>query len=233
MKLVRLIAKHQHQGHSVAQRLISAGRILVNEQVVRDPAYEVDRFQTVYQSNTCIRPAEQAIYIMLHKPAGYVSATKDKEHITVVDLIQHPQSTKLHIAGRLDRSSTGLLLLSNNGHWSKQITEGHQHVPKVYQVQTTKPLTQSMIDAFASGFYFRTEDITTLPAKLEILSEKVARVTLKEGRYHQIKRMFHRVENRVLTLHREQIGGLALPADLLPGQWRPLSIQEQALAWQS
>jgi 16S rRNA pseudouridine516 synthase len=230
MKLVRLVAKHQHQGHNAAQRLIAAGQISVNTQVVRDPTLEVDRFQEVSQSGLCIHPAEEAVYMMLNKPAGYLSATRDATHPTVIDLIQHPLAHELHLAGRLDRSSTGLLLLTNNGHWSKQITEGPKPVPKVYHVTTLEPLSPLAVKAFSEGFYFHTEDIYTQPAELEILGEKAARVTLGEGRYHQIKRMFHRVQNRVTTLHRERIGSLSLPADLLPGDWRLLSAEDRRLA---
>lgn len=99
-----------------------------------------------------------------------------------------------------------------------------QHkVPKVYLVETQDPIPQEAIEAFQRGFYFQTEDLTTLPAQLEILSERRARLTLHEGRYHQVKRMFHRIDNRVTALHRESIGDITLPADLAAGEWRSLA----------
>ena len=103
-------------------------------------------------------------------------------------------------------------------------------MPKVYLVETADPIAPEAVDAFARGFYFHTEDITTLPAELVILGERTARLTLHEGRYHQVKRMFHRVNNRVVSLHRESIGGIALPPDLKPRKWRMLTDQEIVVA---
>jgi 16S rRNA pseudouridine516 synthase len=105
-------------------------------------------------------------------------------------------------------------------------------VGKEYLVATAHPISPEAVPAFAAGFYFHTEDIHTLPVALEILSSHLARLTLKEGRYHQIKRMFHRVGNRVVSLHRQRIGGLCLPADLLPGRWRELTDIERASIFQ-
>ena len=99
-------------------------------------------------------------------------------------------------------------------------------MPKVYLVETLDPIAPDAVEAFAYGFYFHTEDITTLPAELVLLGANQARLTLHEGRYHQVKRMFHRVGNRVVSLHRESIGTLALPANLPPGAWRALTPQE-------
>jgi 16S rRNA pseudouridine516 synthase len=102
-------------------------------------------------------------------------------------------------------------------------------VPKVYLVETSEPITAEVVTAFARGFHFHTEDIVTRPAELVILGERRARLTLHEGRYHQVKRMFHRVHNRVVRLHRESIGGIALPEKLAPGMWRPLTRAEICL----
>lgn len=100
---------------------------------------------------------------------------------------------------------------------------------KVYLVETAEVIVPEAVAAFAAGFYFHTEDLMTLPAQLEILAPRQARLTLYEGRYHQVKRMFHRVGNRVTALHRESIGALHLPPDFTPGQWRPLTPDEIAL----
>ena len=101
-------------------------------------------------------------------------------------------------------------------------------VPKVYLVHTRDPIPPDAVSAFAVGFYFHTENLTTLPAELEILGEREARLTLHEGRYHQVKRMFHRIGNQVTALHRERIGKLVLPDDLAPGEWRHLTPEEIA-----
>jgi 16S rRNA pseudouridine516 synthase len=186
----------------------------------------VDRFTLVELDGAVIQAAERALYLMLHKPVGILSATKDDQHPTVVDLIDDPDKHTLHIAGRLDRSTSGLVLLTNDGRWSKQLMTAEEKVPKVYRVETLDPIVPEAVAEFARGFYFHTEDITTLPAELVLLGERLARLTLHEGRYHQVKRMFHRVGNRVVGLHRESIGALALPEELPPGGWRALTAQE-------
>ncbi len=226
MKLDRLLAKHAALGRGAAHRLIAAGRVRVDGAVVTGNQHPVDRFMRVELDGELVQAAERALYLMLHKPVGVVSATVDAEHPTVLDLIDDPDKAGLHLAGRLDRSTSGLVLLTNDGRWSKRLTDPAAKVPKVYRVETQEPIAPEAVAAFARGFYFHTEDLTTRPATLEILAERCARLTLHEGRYHQVKRMFHRVHNRVTALHRERIGNLGLPADLAPGQWRPLRPEE-------
>ncbi len=165
---------------------------------------------------------------MLHKPVGVVSATTDAEHRTVIDLIDDPDRGSLHLVGRLDRSTSGLMLLTNDGRWSKALMDPARKVPKVYHVETRDPIPADAVEKFAAGFHFHTENLTTKPAVLEILGEREARLTLHEGRYHQVKRMFHRIGNRVVNLHRQRIGSLVLGGDLPPGQWRALTPAEIA-----
>lgn len=226
MKLNRLVARHAGIGRNQARLLIAASRVSVGGSLITDGSYEVDRFQQVALDGNPIHEAENRLRIMLHKPRGILSATKDAVHPTVIDLIDHPQKHELHLVGRLDRDSSGLMLLTNDGNWSKLLMAPDSQVPKVYLVETHEPISPDAADAFAAGFYFHTEDITTMPAKLEILGPHLARVTLHEGRYHQIKRMFHRVGNRVATLHRESIGSISLTDDLSPGAWRELAADE-------
>jgi 16S rRNA pseudouridine516 synthase len=169
----------------------------------------------------------------MHKPVGWLSATKDAQHATVLDLIDDPDKHALHLAGRLDRNTSGLLILTNDGNWSKRLMAADFKVPKVYRVETDVPVPSEAVEAFARGFYFHTENITTLPAKLEIHGELLARVTLHEGRYHQVKRMFHRVGCRVTALHRESVGALRLPEELKPGEWREMTPEERQAALSS
>ncbi len=226
MKLDRLIASHHAMGRQAAHHAIAAGRVRVNDVIIHDSHHAVDRFTQVELDDTIIQQPERALYLMLHKPVGILSATKDEQHPTVIDLIDDPDKHTLHIAGRLDRSTSGLVLLTNDGRWSKRLMAAEEKVPKVYLVETADPIAPDAVAAFASGFYFHTEDITTLPAELVILGERSARLTLHEGRYHQVKRMFHRMNNRVVRLHRESIGSITLPPDLQPGQWRQLTAAE-------
>ncbi|MDB6007284.1 MAG: Pseudouridine synthase [Prosthecobacter sp.] len=226
MKLDRLIAGYEAMGRQAAHLAIAARRVRVNEVCVTDGHHPVDRFTLVELDRMVVQPSERALYLMLHKPVGILSATKDDQHPTVIDLIDDPDKHTLHIAGRLDRGTSGLVLLTNDGRWSKRLMTAEEKVPKAYLVETLDPIAPDAVEAFARGFHFHTEDITTLPAELVILDERRARLTLHEGRYHQVKRMFHRVGNRVINLHRESIGTLALPAELPPGAWRALTAQE-------
>lgn len=230
MKLDRLIAAHESMGRQAAHLAIAARRVRVNGVIVTDGHHAVDRFIEVKLDDVAVQRPERALYLMLHKPSGILSATKDDQHLTVIDLIDDPDKHTLHIAGRLDRSTSGLVLLANDGRWSKRLMAAEQKVPKVYLVETVDPIAAEAVEAFARGFYFHTEDITTLPAELVLLSERSARLTLYEGRYHQVKRMFHRVNNRVVRLHRESIGTIRLPSDLMPGTWRTLTRQEVSAA---
>jgi 16S rRNA pseudouridine516 synthase len=223
VKIDRLLAKHDLLGRRRARQRIVEGRVRVNGLVETRIDREVDRFCQVEMDGAVIRKPERLLHLMLNKPVGVVSATVDAEHRTVIDLIDDPDKASLHLVGRLDRSTSGLVLLTNDGTWSKALMAPASKVPKVYLVETRDPIPPEAVAAFAKGFHFHTEDLTTLPATLEILAERLARLTLHEGRYHQVKRMFHRTGNRVTSLHRERIGGIALPEGLAPGEWRLLT----------
>ena len=168
----------------------------------------------------------QPQYWMMNKPIGVVSATTDEQHKTVIDLFSHVDVSDLHIAGRLDLNSSGLLLLTNDGRWSRALSDPEAGVSKCYRVLLAKPLTEDYIQAFAEGMYFSYENITTRPVVLTIISDYVAELRLVEGRYHQIKRMFGRFRNPVLALHRYAIGNLLLDNELTSGECRNLTKQE-------
>ena len=205
--------------------VLASGRVTVDGIIAFDAQQIINEFSHI----TCdgeVLQNQQPVYIMMNKPAGVVSATKDDQHQTVIDLLEQPDADELHIVGRLDLNTSGLLLLTNDGRWSRQLTQPESKVSKRYIVTLAKPLNDEYIDAFARGMYFGYEDITTRPATLKILSEQVAEVTLEEGRYHQIKRMFGRLRNQVMALHRLSIGNLSLDAELLPGQSRELTEQD-------
>lgn len=226
MKLDRLLAKHDSTGRNRARALIVAGRVRVDGAVTRRIDHEVDRFSVVELDGNRLQAPARRLHLMLHKPVGVLSATSDPVHRTVIDLIDDPDRHTLHLVGRLDRGTSGLILLTNDGNWSKPLMAPETKVPKVYLVETRDPIPASAVEAFAAGFHFHTEDLTTRPAALEILADHRARLTLHEGRYHQIKRMFHRIGNRVVKLHRERIGAISLPHDLAPGEWRMLTAEE-------
>ena len=213
------IARHD------SKLLLAQGRIRVNDAEATGADQQVDQFSRVMVDGTAL-PFVSPVYLKLHKPVGVLSATRDALHTTVIDLLEHPVRESLHLVGRLDRGRSGLVLLTNDGRWSRALMAPEAGVKKIYEVRVEKPLTQGMVDAFAEGMYFEYENILTQPALLEILENTLARVTLVEGRYHQIKRMFGRFRNPVLALHRLQIGMVSLPGDLLPGHSCPLSANE-------
>ena len=213
-RLDRFLSRTLNISRSNLRPLLAAGRVSVNGCVVNDSAFQIDEFcniildagtnsETVLQHNT-------PLYLMLNKPVGVVSATRDDLHKTVIDLIDHPRKYELHIVGRLDLNTSGLLLLTNDSRWSEKIMAPEAKVEKVYNVELENDLNDEYVSAFARGMYFQYENITTQPAVLEITGPKSARVVLKEGKYHQIKRMFGRFRNAVVGLHREKVGELEL-----------------------
>ena len=227
MKLEDFISKRLGLGTRSTRALFLEGKIIVDGRNVRDHRVIVSRFDEIRCAEEILQRGKERLYLMLNKPVGILSATSDPEHRTVIDLIDHPDKKDLHLAGRLDRSSTGLILLTNDGTWSESLTLPGRKRAKVYLVETDRPIPPEAVALFREGFIFATEGITTLPAGLELLSPTAARVTLHEGRYHQIKRMFHRIDGiRLRSLHREAIGGVRLPEDLPLGSWRKLTTDE-------
>ncbi|VXD05057.1 Ribosomal small subunit pseudouridine synthase A [Pseudomonas sp. 8Z] len=228
MRLDRFLSNFPRFSRQDSRLLISAGRLRVDGQIVRDPLHEIRDFQRVELDDELLQAGRSARYWMLHKPVGVVSATEHDKHRTVLDLLDEPDKHDLHLAGRLDLNTSGLLLITNDGRWSRRITQPQQRKPKVYHVTTEQPITGEYAEVFAQGLYFAYEDLTTLPAQLEILDSHSARLTLFEGRYHQVKRMFGHFRNRVVTLHRESMGAITLDPQLAPGQYRALTATEIA-----
>ncbi len=225
MRLDRFVGQRKALGRRGVRLLLAFGRVTVDGRVVRDGRHDVGPFTPVAVDDEPLdvpRPA----YWMLHKPAGCVSATRDRHHPTVLDWLEPAHAEGLHLAGRLDFNSTGLMLLSNDGRWSRRITDPSHKLPKVYRVRTEDPITPDYVTRFAAGLYFPYEGRMTRPARLERLAEREARVTLYEGLYHQIKRLFGHFDNRVVALHRECIGPIRLDPSLAPGQYRALGADE-------
>lgn len=219
-RLDRFISERENINRRSVRLMLARGRIRLDGKPASSINQLVDQFTHVTVDERVLQ-ANRARYVMLHKPAGVVSATRDCRHRTAIDLLSQPYAKTLHIAGRLDFNSTGLLLLTNDGRWSRALSQPTGNISKTYQVRLEKPLDAGYIDAFAEGMYFPFEDLTTRPAELRILSDFEAEVRLVEGRYHQIKRMFGRFGNRVLTLHRSAVGSLKL--DVVAGAYRSLS----------
>lgn len=170
----------------------------------------------------------RARYLMLHKPADTLSATQDSSQPCVLDLLPAELSDGLQVVGRLDKDTTGLLLLTDDGDWNHRITSPRRACAKIYEVTTADPIAPDAARQFAEGILLKNESKPTLPATLEPLAERRARVTVQEGRYHQVKRMFAATGNRVTELHRVAVGGIVLDTGLAPGDFRPLTDEEIA-----
>ena len=164
-------------------------------------------------------------YVMLHKPAGVLTATEDRKQPTVLDLLP-PELRRIGLApvGRLDKDTTGLLLLTTDGELNHRLLAPARHVDKTYLAMLDKPVGDKEVAVFASGLSL--SDFEAAPADLTPLPGNQARVTIHEGKFHQVKRMFAAVEREVLTLHRETFGSLVLDEALPCGQWRELTEAE-------
>jgi 16S rRNA pseudouridine516 synthase len=227
MRLDRFIESRLAYSAQTVRGLFARRCVLLNGVAVTDGRGRITEFCRVEVDGNLLQ-ARQAVYVMLHKPKGCVSATSDTKNKTVLDYIQLPEADQLHLAGRLDFNTTGLLLLTNDGKWSRKITQPQQKIPKRYRVQTQAEITPEYVQKFSEGMYFRFENLTTLPAELQILSSHTAQLTIYEGRYHQIKRMFGFFDNEVLNLHRLSMGAIVLDENLAVGEYRHLTSEEVA-----
>lgn len=227
MRLDKFIASNTAYSRSEVRQLARAARLQVNGLVAKDPGLILTPDDIVLLDGTAVS-ARGPRYYMLHKPAGVICATEDGSHRTVLDLLTGEARDGLHIAGRLDIDTTGLVLITDDGQWSHRIKSPGHH-EKRYRVQTARPIAAEALAQFAQGLLLRgEEDQPTRPARLEIVGTQEALVWLQEGRYHQVKRMFAAIGNHVEGLHREAVAGIELDPALEAGQWRPLTPAEIA-----
>ena len=229
MRLDKYISDAMQLSRADARRLIARGGVLCNGQPLRRADAQVQDTDRI-EAGGKLLSRQEFVYIMLHKPEGVVSASTDKRDKTVVDLVSgaFPRRT-LFPAGRLDKTSTGFVLLTDDGAFAHAILSPRRHVPKTYRVELDTPVTPAMVTAFAQGVTLA-DGQAMKPADLIPDPENplAATVVLHQGVYHQIKRMFGVLDAGVNELHRQAIGGLSLDPGLAPGQWRELSAQELA-----
>jgi 16S rRNA pseudouridine516 synthase len=223
MKLVKLLANLGYGSRKEVLRLIKSGAVTDDELTTLSENELPPHHRILFRSEPLDPPAP--FVIMLNKPDGYTCSSEDPGS-TIYDLLPPRFALRnpgLNPIGRLDKDTTGLLLLTDDGKLLHKIIHPKSACWKVYHVTLDRPLLGHETDLFASGtLLLNSETKPLLPAKLEVLGEKEALVTLHEGRYHQIRRMFAAAGNHVLDLKRTSIGGLLLPSDLAPGDWRPL-----------
>ena len=227
-RIDKIIASQGQYSRKEVKALIAKGRIAVDGRVVSSSSEKADPLTTQISIDGKPLAFKRNLYLMLHKPKGYVSATEDRDHPTVLELVpQEYRGRDLFPAGRLDRDTTGLMIITDDGVLAHNILAPKKHVPKRYHVELDIPVTEEMRLGFSEGVMLN--DGVCKAADLVKTGEKTAEVTLREGRYHQIKRMFGCFGAEVLELKRLGMGRLTLPEDLAEGECREMSEEELAL----
>ena len=230
-RLDKLLASTGRWSRREVKELIARGRVLVDGSPAKRPEDKCDPQQTCIQVDGRGVDCAPYVYIMLHKPSGLLSATQDKKQSTVLDLLpEHLRRRGLFPVGRLDKDTEGLLLLTDDGPLGHELLSPRKHVDKVYYAQVDGIINQQDVDALAKGMTLG-DGLTCLPAKLEPIGDgSQCLVTLREGKYHQVKRMLAARGKPVIYLKRLSMGPLKLDESLAKGEWRPLNDRElQAL----
>ena len=232
IRLDKLIADAGAASRREAKALVRAGRVRIDGSIASSAEQKLDpEVSRVYVDGVEL-DYRRSRYIMMHKPNGVLSATEDAGQRTVIDLLpEELRRQELFPVGRLDKDTTGLLLLTNDGSFAHSIISPRKYVAKVYRAAVTGVLDVEDVSAFEKGIVLA-DGTVCLPARLDIERPSVGIVTVYEGKYHQVKRMFAATGKHVTALHRLSIGGLSLDPDLKPGQFRDLSEEEKRLIFQ-
>ena len=225
MRLDQHIANSSELSRKDARRVIMGGRVSVNGTRCKSArAHVSEQDEIMLDDRLLTLPGD--LYLMMNKPGGVISATADSSQPTALDLLPANLARHVHIAGRLDKDTTGLLLLTSDGQWSHLVTSPKRDCPKTYRVQLAEPLAPEACDRLEQGVVLKDASKPTRPAKVTMRSLKEIDLTVSEGRYHQVKRMLAAVGNHVEGLHRLQIGAITLDPALAPGQHRKLTKEE-------
>ncbi|MFU2080774.1 16S rRNA pseudouridine(516) synthase RsuA [Avibacterium endocarditidis] len=226
MRLDKFLAEQTGLTRSQANKALRQSAVQINGKIEKSGATKVSAEDEIYFDGERLTWFEAGHYIMLNKPQGYVCSNDDGDYPTIYQFFDYPLASKLHSAGRLDVDTTGLVLLTDDGQWSHRITSPKHHCEKTYLVTLADPVENHYQQACAEGILLRGEKHPTKPAKLEIIDDYNVNLTLSEGRYHQVKRMFAALGNKVIGLHRWKIGDVVLDDQLEEGEYRPLSAEE-------
>ena len=229
MRLDKLVSNIGNISRQEARRQIAAGAVCVDGAVITQPEHKVDETACAVTLSGTPLTYRKYRYFMMDKPAGVLTATTDRDQKTVVDLLpEELRRLQLVPAGRLDKDTTGLLLLTNDGDFVHRVISPRHHVPKVYYAETDGTPTAADAERFAAGMTLA-DGTRCLPARLELLdTPNACRVTIREGKYHQVKRMLAACGTPVVKLRRLSIGGLLLDNLLTSGGYRELTAAEIA-----
>jgi 16S rRNA pseudouridine516 synthase len=224
MRLDKFVCKSTELTKIEAIQHIHLGEVSVNGEMARDEATQVHENNTIMLNGASLKTRDFR-YILMHKPAGTICSNIDEAYPSLFNYLVVDKASELHIAGRLDADTTGLVLITDDGRWSFNITSPTRQCRKVYRVELSRALTieqaESITTRFKNGVQLQGEEGLTRPAKLDVISSNEVLLTIIEGKFHQVKRMFSAVGNRVVLLHREQIGEVRLDVEV--GQWRYLT----------
>lgn len=220
MRLDRFICKSTELTRNEATRVIRTGTVIVNGEVIISETVQVHENNTITLNGQKLK-ARSFRYIMMHKPIDTICSNVDEAYPSLFNFIDINKASELHIAGRLDADTTGLVLITDDGRWSFNIISPDKQCEKVYRVGLRDVITDDLALKFEYGVQLQGETRLTLPAKLNVINPKEVLLTITEGKFHQIKRMFAAVGNRVVLLHREKIGEINLDVEV--GQWRYLT----------
>lgn len=228
MRLDKFLAEAGIGSRSQVKTYIKKGIVTINDEIIKKPEQKVELEKDVVKINNEIVEYVAFEYYMLNKPEGVVSATKDNLSETVVELIKDKKREDLFPVGRLDKDTQGLLIITNDGELSHNMLSPRKHVDKTYYATIDGMVTKEDAELFLQGVDIGDEKLT-MPADLEILSSadvSEIKLTIREGRFHQVKRMFEAVGKKVLFLKRIEMGGLKLDESLNPGEYRKLTKDE-------
>lgn len=230
LRIDKILANLGYGTRSSIKKEMKKGVVTVNDKIVKDSATLVDPEKDEIYYKDLLVEYQEFIYLVMNKPAGVISATEDFNQATVVDILEPEDRVRDPFpVGRLDIDTEGLLILTNDGKFAHTLTSPKSEIPKKYFVKTKNVIEEKLIDKFKKGIYLINEDITTKPAELEILSDHTAHLTIYEGKFHQVKRMFEYSGNEVLYLKRIQIGNFPLPENLEPGEYREMDDEDLSL----
>ncbi len=223
MRLDKFICKSTQLTKPEAIAMIEEGKVNINRDVVTAVSAQVHENNQVTLNGILLtlRPFR---YLIMNKPANTICSNIDEAYPSLFNYITEGNNAELHVAGRLDADTTGLVLITDNGSWSYNIITPNKKCEKVYRVGLRKPITEGATEKFAIGLQLQGESQLTRPAKLEIITSKEVLLTITEGKFHQVKRMFSAIGNKVISLHREKIGEITL--DVEEGEWRYLTSDE-------
>jgi 16S rRNA pseudouridine516 synthase len=227
MKLYRVLQSQGFGSRKGCVARVRAGAVAVNGSVCDDPEAEVDPDGLELTLDGATWRYREKAYVLMHKPSGHECSHHPSHHPSVFSLLPAPLLQRgVQCVGRLDQDTTGLLLFSDDGQFIHRMISPKKNVAKVYCARCADQVTEAMVGALRSGVLLNDEPAPIAALACEALDDRTLRLTLAEGKYHQVKRMIAATGNRVEALHREAVGGFALPADLPPGAWRWLEAEE-------